>query len=72
MFVIAAAAVSAMAIVNTLSAIQTAHAAPQSPHGICFFHKGASGCAGNVGGFVETRKDCHQINKGPFNTYSCP
>jgi hypothetical protein len=72
MFVIVAAAVSAMGIVTTLSAIQMAHAAPQSGHGICFFNKGVSGCAGNIGGFVDTHhKDCRQINKGPFNVFSC-
>ena len=28
---------------------------------------GAEGCAGNVGGFIETGNgDCNQINSGPF------
>jgi hypothetical protein len=72
MLVIASAA-SAMGIMTTLSVVQMAHAAPNSPHGTCFFNKGVSGCAGNIGGFVDTHnKDCRQINKGPFNTFSCP
>ena len=54
MFVIAAAAVSAIGIVTTLDTVQVAHAAPQSRHGTCFTNKGVSSCAGNIGGFVDT------------------
>ena len=74
MFVIAAAAVSAMGIVITLGAIQMAHAAPQSRHGQCFTNE-VNVCAGNAGGFVDTpSKDCREINNGPFNTHihDCP
>ena len=73
-FVIAAA-VSAMGIVTTLSAVQMVHAAPQSRHGTCFTNEGANGCAGNAGGFVDTpNQDCREINNGPFNTHihDCP
>ena len=69
MFVIAAAAVSAMGIVTTLDAVQMAHAAPNSGHGTCFGHKGASGCAGNIGGFINNRHGTRCINNGPYNVF---
>lgn len=34
-----------------------------------------SGCAGAVGGFIDTEQQgCRDINRGPFNTgeFSCP
>jgi hypothetical protein len=74
MFVIAAAAVSAIGIVTTLDAVQVVHAAPQSRHGTCFTNE-VNACAGNAGGFVDTpNKDCREINNGPFNTHihDCP
>ena len=66
------ATMGAVGTVTTLGAIQNAHAAPQSNHGTCDIGngnagQGASGCAGNVGGFIETRNGCRNINQGPFN-----
>jgi hypothetical protein len=72
--------VSAMGTATTLGAIQNAHAAPSqvNSHGTCLIGEGnhgqgASGCAGNVGGFIETRNGCRNINEGPFNQgkHSC-
>jgi hypothetical protein len=67
-----AATVGAMGTATTLGAIQNAHAAPQSNHGTCEVGngnagQGASGCAGNVGGHIETGNGCRNINQGPFN-----
>ena len=72
--------VGAMGTATTLGAIQNAHAAPsqEDSHGTCLIGEGnhgqgASGCAGNVGGFIENRNGCRNINEGPFNQgkHSC-
>lgn len=69
------AAVSAVGIVTIISRIQIAHAEPQSERGHCLIGgpsvEGVSGCAGNLGGFVETRHGTRCINQGPFNDFSC-
>ena len=78
-----ATTVGAMGTATTLGTIQNAHAAPsqEDSHGIdhgCSVGtgspgQGASVCAGNVGGFIETRNGCRNINEGPFNQgkHSC-
>jgi len=55
-----------------------AFAAPP-PQGTCDVGgpsgNGASGCAGAVGGFIDTeQQECKDINRGPFNNneFSCP
>jgi hypothetical protein len=73
--------VGAMGTATTLGAIQNAHAVPSQvdSHGTCTsigdgnHGQGASGCAGNVGGFIKTRNGCRNINQGPFNQgkHSC-
>ena len=71
---VVAAAVSATGIATTLSGIQIAHADPQSPHGTCGIGgsgNGAFGCAGNVGGFIETPNGNCLTTGGPFNTFNC-
>ena len=61
--------------IGGVAASATAGAAgPTTGHGSCSLGDnnqgaGASGCAGNVGGFVRLSNapfDCIEINKGPF------
>ena len=56
-----------------------AFAAPQTAQGTCGVGRpsdsGASGCAGNVGGFIITKNQgCREINRGPFRSEEevCP
>ena len=56
-----------------------AFAAPQTAQGTCGVggpsDSGASGCAGNVGGFIITKNQgCREINRGPFRSEEevCP
>jgi hypothetical protein len=70
-----AMAVSATGIIATLGAIQSANAAPRTPHGTCGVGdgsgNGAFGCAGNVGGFIVAPNGrCHTTG-GPFNVFTC-
>ena len=50
--------VSAIGIMTALGTLQLANGAPQAPHGTCGVGDGSSngafGCAGNVGGFIQT------------------
>ena len=69
--VVTAAMMASMAI--------PAFAAPQSANGTCEVggasDNGASGCAGNVGGFIITKnRGCRDINRGPFHSEEefCP
>lgn len=53
-----------------------AYADPKEPNGKCFLEKdkGAKGCAGNIGGFIQTPKGrCIEQNT-PFSDFhgSCP
>jgi hypothetical protein len=67
--------VAAMMVATSMSAF----AAPQFPAGTCGVGgpsgKGASGCAGNLGGFIVTQNQgCKEINRGPFfdpEEFSC-
>ena len=65
--VLAIAAVMAMMVVATAA---PTFADQKSRNGTCDVGgsgSGAKGCAGNVGGFIETPNgDCNQINSGPF------
>jgi hypothetical protein len=49
---------TAMGIAPLIDTIQSANAEPRERHGTCDLgghsEKGASGCAGNVGGFIKT------------------
>jgi hypothetical protein len=65
-----------VATLTSISLVQQASAAPQSEQGTCEIGgngQGARGCAGNVGGHIENRNGCRDINQGPFNEgeYSC-
>lgn len=65
-----------MSIGSLTNGIQMVNADPSEPHGTCGVGgdsgKGAFGCAGNVGGFINTPNGkCHTTG-GPFNTFSCP
>jgi hypothetical protein len=68
-----AAAIGTIGIATTLGAVQTAHGDPQTPHGTCgigdFSGHGATGCVGNIGGFIITPNgNCHTTGRGG----SCP
>jgi hypothetical protein len=62
-----------------LAMAMPAFAAPRPPgQGTCdiggLMGEGASGCAGNIGGFIVTEQQgCKDINRGPFTTgeFSC-
>ena len=64
--------VTVMALLATIVVASTmpAIADQKSRNGTCEVGgsgSGAEGCAGNVGGFIETGNgDCNQINSGPF------
>jgi hypothetical protein len=50
-------------------------AGPPTAHGTCGLGdgvNGASGCAGNVGGFVITKAGVVCFNDGPFSDFFCP
>jgi hypothetical protein len=75
-------AVAALMAAMAMATAVPAFAVPSefTRHGTCDpiggpSDNGASGCAGNIGGFIDTKhKDCKNINRGPFNKgfHSCP
>jgi len=56
--------------ITTSTILPQTFADPKEPNGKCFGHeKGAFGCAGNIGGFIETPKDrCIEQNT-PFSEF---
>src|SRR3954447_6007267 len=72
-----AALMAAMAMATAVPA--AAVPSPDTRHGTCDLGgpsvNSASGCAGNIGGFIDTHNmPCKEINRGPFNKgfHSCP
>jgi hypothetical protein len=65
-----AALMAAMAIASAVPAF--AVPSEEDRHGTCLIggrsDKGARGCAGNIGGHIDTQNaECKNINRGPFN-----
>ncbi len=67
--VMAASAITAFAVPSEENAHGSCRVGGQSPD-----DKGARGCAGNIGGHIDTQNrgnndndECENINRGPFN-----
>ncbi len=76
---LAALVTAAMLAAMMVAMAAPAFAAPQTAQGTCGVGgpsgSGASGCAGNVGGFIITKNQgCREIDRGPFRSEEevCP
>ena len=56
--------------ITTSTMVHQAFADPKDRHGRCFFNEhGANGCAGDVGGFIETPNGRCLEQKTPFSDF---